>query len=427
MVHKVIPDHANDIGSTGEGRAIQADGQHLVGGGRATIQGTYLTAGNIVQNQGHRLGRCHTKLDIGLGIKRIREGLVEHIGIGQFEGYLDDGRIVEGAKAQAVAIRTYALFYSKRSRKPYDLTDHEFAQVYEGYARETRLSRQAALATRGQVLTQNRRLIESVYSSSSGGHTANNEDVWNTEPRTYLRGVPDPYDDSMSPYKNWTVILDRKDLLIDLSNRYGFELNGILVGTRSSDGRLRTVILRGENGVRRVIPASSLRAFVNKNMGEHLIKSTFFDLAVDKEDYIFEGRGYGHGVGLSQWGTVAQARDGRDYQTILNFYYTNVDLTNMDGSPTEDLGVALDETDVTLADAKVPMPNVDEDDTTQKKEKGPGWGTRLKRFFASLKPKKIQKPPSTTVARTEQTKPRAREPVKSSDPEQSTGRRRLGW
>ncbi|MCH8030715.1 MAG: SpoIID/LytB domain-containing protein, partial [Bacteroidetes bacterium] len=110
---------------------------------------------------------------------------------------------LEGVKAQAILARTYALRAAGK-HDAYDLVDDTRAQVYEGAEKETEVTRAATEATRGQVLTYRGSLVEALYSSSSGGHTASNEDIWNTRPVPYLRGRPDPYD-SAAPDHRWST------------------------------------------------------------------------------------------------------------------------------------------------------------------------------------------------------------------------------
>ncbi|HET7321050.1 MAG TPA: SpoIID/LytB domain-containing protein, partial [Longimicrobiaceae bacterium] len=99
---------------------------------------------------------------------------------------------LEAQKAQAVAARTYALSgMGKRRADGYDLLATTSDQVYGGAAAEQPLSTQAVQATRGVVATYDGKLIEALFSSTSGGHTASNEEVYNSSPIAYLRGVPD--------------------------------------------------------------------------------------------------------------------------------------------------------------------------------------------------------------------------------------------
>jgi stage II sporulation protein D len=248
-------------------------------------------------------------------------------GVVASEYTLDD---TEGMKAMAVVARTYALQGATASNGAYDHVDHVRSQVYRGVGSITAEARSAAEATRGEVLTHEGRIIQAVYSSSSGGHTANNEDVWDAdEELPYLRGKRDPYD-TASPHDDWQATVSRPALLRALSRHYGLEVNGFLLGDRSADGRVETVDLLGTNGSTRTVSSNDFRLAVNQSLSDVNLKSTLFDARRSGDQYVFEGQGFGHGVGLSQWGAHEMANRGFGYRDILSFYYTDVALTTLD-------------------------------------------------------------------------------------------------
>ena len=257
----------------------------------------------------------------------------------------------EGAKAVAVAVRTYALFAREQSAGAYDLGDD--VQAYEGAGAATSATQQAALATRGEVLMYRDRPIEPFYFASSGGHTANNEDVWGGPPRPYLRGRPDPYD--ASPYASWRQEIARDELLPVLSEAYGLAVSGIRVGERSPDGRAATLELMSAERDPLAVRASDVRQLVGDRSGAGTLPSTLFDVERVGERFVFAGRGAGHGVGLPLWSAREQARQGRSYTEILASYYTDVAL----GAIGDDLALPLP-TPPTVAQAgRPPLPEVE--------------------------------------------------------------------
>ncbi len=239
-------------------------------------------------------------------------------------------REIEGVKAQAVLARTYAL-RSKGKYGPYDVVDHVSSQVYRGISTETATSRRAAEATRGEVLTYRGNLIEAVYSSSSGGHTADNDAVWNGRPLPYLRGRQDPFDHA-SPDHEWTTSVNRDRLLRTLSTRYGMTVTGIEIGERSREGRARSIRLLGSRP--RSVPANDFRITINGTFGSRLLRSAFFSARREGDRYVFQGRGFGHGVGMSQYGAREQARQGYGYRDILAFYFAETRITQRDEAGT---------------------------------------------------------------------------------------------
>ncbi|WP_105011542.1 SpoIID/LytB domain-containing protein [Salinibacter sp. 10B] len=236
---------------------------------------------------------------------------------------LDD---TEGKKAMAVVARTYGLFASAKFGGAYDHADGTASQVYNGLDAVTKASRQAAQATAGEVLTHDGTLIQAVYFSSSGGHTANNEDVWNAkEPIPYLRGKKDPYD-TVSPHHTWSASVDRSPLLQALTRKRGSLVNGFVIDDRSPDGRVKTIKLLHSDGPNHRMNANTFRLVVNQGVDGAPLKSTWFDARRSGDTYIFDGHGFGHGVGLSQWGAHGMAEQGHSYRDILHFYYTDVEI-----------------------------------------------------------------------------------------------------
>ena len=238
----------------------------------------------------------------------------------------------EGAKAMAVVARTYGLFATQKFGPGIDHADGTLSQVYEGADVVTTRARRATESTRGQVLTYDGRPIQAVYFSSSGGHTADNEDVWDAEePLPYLRGRPDPHDEA-SPHHNWRVTVNRSALLRALTRARGTSVEGFTLGERASYGRLKTMNVIHSDDSRHTMNANAFRLAVNRRLEEEPLKSTWFDARREGDTYVFEGRGFGHGVGLSQWGAHAMAEDGRDYREILQYYYTDIAIRRHQGT-----------------------------------------------------------------------------------------------
>lgn len=237
---------------------------------------------------------------------------------------------LEGSKAMAVLARTYAL--RQRGRvADYDLVDTIEHQVYFGVEGIRDYARQAAAQTHGELLTFQGRLADAVYSASSGGYTAANNEVWNSTPVAYLRAQPDPYDARLSPHRSWTSRLDAAAFLAALSRSYGPDVTGFRVSARTDDGRAQQVRLALGSGESRTITASQFRRVANSLGGAMTLRSFLFDAALDGDKAVFTGKGFGHGVGLSQWGARAQALEGRSYRQILGYYFPGTALRAPDG------------------------------------------------------------------------------------------------
>ena len=236
-------------------------------------------------------------------------------------------REIEGCKAQAILARTYA---ARRAgaHAYHDLNDDHSSQVYRGMDTITETTRRAAEETAGQVLTYRGSLADAYYFSSSGGHTADNEAVWNGTPVPYLRGIPDPYD-TAAPDHQWRTTASRSAVLRALSSQYGGRVTGVQLGRRSRSGRVLQVELIG--GRHETITGAQFRRAVNGAVGGRTVRSTKFELHVEGDRFVFSGGGFGHGVGMSQYGALGQARAGRDYRDILLYYFQGTEVSG--GAP----------------------------------------------------------------------------------------------
>jgi stage II sporulation protein D len=229
---------------------------------------------------------------------------------------------MEAVKAQAVVARTYAL-YQKNIRKnaPYHLESTVMDQVYEGCDIEDSRALRGVKETAGQVLTYGGALIQAFYHSSCGGHTEAVENVWG-DPLPYLHGVDCKYC-LAAPSVRWSQNLSLARIESQLKNA-GYPVSGLrqlLPGERNQSGRLTEVVLVSSKG-RLTMSAVNFR----KAIGYGVIRSTNFDVKQAGGGVVFSGVGFGHGVGLCQWGAKQRAIDGFDYREILTYYYPGTKL-----------------------------------------------------------------------------------------------------
>ena len=239
-------------------------------------------------------------------------------------------RDLEASKAVAVCIRTLAYRALLNQTDPgFAMPDDEMWQVYGGTGSINPTIIQAVQSTRGQVLHYGNEFAEAVYFASSGGHTANNEDVWtSSQSLPYLRGKPDPYDRS-SPNHSWESTIPRNRLLSMLSQVYGFEVTDIEAAAQSRDGRINLMRLSGR-GQQKLVPGNEFRLNVSRVFGRESLRSTMFEINEQPDLYIFIGKGFGHGVGLNQWGALELAKKGNLYNEILGYYFDGLMLGHGD-------------------------------------------------------------------------------------------------
>jgi stage II sporulation protein D len=223
----------------------------------------------------------------------------------------------EALKTQAVAARTYALYKSATSgNRFYDLDTTTSTQVYKGLSSEYISTHDAVDNTQGQVMTYNGKVILAVFHSASGGHTENVEDVWSSR-LPYLRGVVDY--DQQSPVFEWTKFFSSSQLSRLIS---GIGNVRSLIPERTTPlGRVLSMRVVGDRGSKK-ITGTQLRKALD-------LRSTLVTVSADNGTFQILGRGYGHGIGLSQWGTYYLAQQGVNYQQILTHYYQNARLTSL--------------------------------------------------------------------------------------------------
>jgi stage II sporulation protein D len=231
----------------------------------------------------------------------------------------------EALKAQAIAARTYALYHMEKNRhRPYDMTATTDCQVYGGLSAERESSNRAVDDTRGIVLTYKDQLVLAYFHAHSGGVTEDARRIWKAE-IPYLKSVQDHYS-SKAPNNIWrqTFSLDEiRKMLNKGAGDFG-PIKKISPHEMSPTGRLiRIKILHGKRET--VMNAYDFRM----KMDPVLIKSTFFDIVQTGQDVTFAGKGYGHGVGMSQWGAYVMAGEGFTWPEILQYYYQDVDIRKL--------------------------------------------------------------------------------------------------
>jgi stage II sporulation protein D len=225
-------------------------------------------------------------------------------------------------QALAIAIRTYTLKNRDRhARDGYDLCDSTHCQVPRP---STPISRRAAMATVGQVLTYRGDLAEVFYSASCGGRSERAADVWPGADYPYLASR---LDDVCEDDLEWTIEVALRDVQQALE-RVGFEgdrLRDIHVDGRTSSGRAARLRLSGMRPD--VIAADQFRLAI----GAVLLRSTAF--TVDKRGGAlrFTGRGFGHGVGMCVIGAARRATRGETARAILAQYYPGLEVTPLSG------------------------------------------------------------------------------------------------
>lgn len=223
---------------------------------------------------------------------------------------------LEGLKAQTIAARSYAIAnLGKHQNEGYDVKANTEDQVYLGVQTEAENSNRAVAETKGLVLTHEGKTVCAFFHSSGGGHTEIAEHVWK-KGVPYLRSVPD-FDDQ-SPHFAWNreiQVANIEEALRKQGKDVGAVL-GIFPLARTASQRLQNALIAG-----------TLQTLIVS--GEELRKlfsapSSVFNIGQAANAYLLAGRGFGHGLGMSQWGAKYLSEQGYNAAQILSYYYRDV-------------------------------------------------------------------------------------------------------
>lgn len=231
---------------------------------------------------------------------------------------------METLKAQAIAARTYALYQkSVRQEEDYDLTSDIYSQVYGGRGSERLKTNRAVDLTRSKVLTFNKEIFPTYYHATCGGRTEDASNLWDID-LAPLKGVKCSFC-RHSPHYKWKYKL----LTTDLEEKLflaGYDAGGvkdIKLEGKTSSGRVKDLILSGNKAL--TIPAKDFRLAISPNH----IRSTYFRITGKGRQFIFNGRGWGHGAGMCQWGAFFLGLKRYKAERILKLYYPGARVTRL--------------------------------------------------------------------------------------------------
>ena len=260
-------------------------------------------------------------------VKRVNKNTIETIPlekylIGVLSGEMPVSYDIEALKAQAVAARTYTLKKMETNKNnQYDLVDTTDDQVYldESYLKEywddnyeeyTKKIKQAVNETTGQYLTYDGKIIKAFFFSTSSGMTENCKDVFG-ENLPYLVSVASTWDEnspSYSDYKEFTKEEFYQKLNLPYQEKLDIEIN------RNDTNSISTININGN-----VLKGTDFRY-------ELSLKSTNMEIKEEQGKIIIISKGFGHGVGLSQYGAQEMALKGCKYDEILKHYYQGIEF-----------------------------------------------------------------------------------------------------
>ena len=229
----------------------------------------------------------------------------------------------EALKAQAIAARTYAMYKKETRNLEYDLIMGTKDQAYKN--NQTLLAqwglnffkyylkiREAVIDTQGKVLTYDGQVINAFYFSMSNGYTENSELVFKQD-LPYLNSVPSSWDNESIENYRYTTTISREDFCSSLE--ISCDTITITNIERSNSNRILNITINDKT-----FSGTEVRTKLG-------LRSTDFDMEISSNEIKITTRGYGHGVGMSQYGANGMAKEGYSYEEILKHYYQNTEIS----------------------------------------------------------------------------------------------------
>ncbi len=250
-----------------------------------------------------------------------KENLEEYV-VGVVSAEMPSVFNMEALKAQAVAARTYALYKKQTRNLSYDLIIGTKDQAYKN--NETLLNlwqtnffanylkiREAVESTKGEVLTYQGKIINAFYFSMSNGYTEKSELVF-SQSLPYLNSVSSSWDNEVLPNFTYTVTLSKQNFCQKLD--ITCDVISVDALKRSDTHRVLEITINNKT-----FKGTAFRALLG-------LRSTDFELTLKDDEIQITTKGYGHGVGMSQYGANGMASEGYTYEDILKYYYQNTEI-----------------------------------------------------------------------------------------------------
>ncbi|MBU1125135.1 MAG: SpoIID/LytB domain-containing protein [Candidatus Omnitrophica bacterium] len=232
---------------------------------------------------------------------------------------------MEVLKAQAIVCRSYAVYQKQANRSQvFDLTNDQYSQIYGGRTSERSRTNKVVEETAGLVLSFQEKVIPAYFHATCGGHTEDASRLWNTDVAC-LKGVVCKFCQG-SPHYQWHCVLALSQIEESLKSA-GYpitKMKDIRIISRNTSGRIVDLeLISAKKSL--TISAKDFRLALNPR----ILRSTNFTVRVAGNEAVFEGKGWGHGVGFCQWGGYFMAKDGRSFREILSYYYPGTEVVTV--------------------------------------------------------------------------------------------------
>ncbi|MFH0731826.1 MAG: SpoIID/LytB domain-containing protein [Candidatus Omnitrophota bacterium] len=267
-----------------------------------------------------------------LQIVKTKDGLLSAINMLGIEDYIkgvlyheiSNKWPMEAIKAQAVTSRTFAIYQAQQNAgNDYYLNADVKSQVYRGVFAEKYRTDKAVDQTKGEILICGNKILPAFFHSTCGGSTENVSNLWKVSSKA-LKGIRCSFCGN-APLFNWKAAIPLTEIADKISKTKGriSQIQTINILSRNRSGRVSNVKIIADKNI--VISAKDLREILSPR----IIRSTNFVVTIIGDAAVFHGRGWGHGVGMCQWGTFAMAKKGYDYKQILEYYYPKAEVVEL--------------------------------------------------------------------------------------------------
>ena len=258
-----------------------------------------------------------------------RFSILEEIGIEEYLPGVVEGEMPmmwndDALQAQVIAVRTYVIYKTKiKTNALYHINKLDLA--YKGSYMNQAKTKEIVNKTRGTVMVYDWKLFPGYFHSTCGGHTEDINLVFNLKSIPPLSGVDCGYC-SNSKYYHWKKRLGRNEIQnkLNATKSKVKRIRNILTEQIGPGGHCSTIKIEHTGGTKRV-NANDFRLIIGPNN----LRSTSFSIKNSGSTFVFEGRGWGHGVGLCQYGTQNMAKSGFRWYDILRYYYPEIDLVKI--------------------------------------------------------------------------------------------------
>lgn len=234
---------------------------------------------------------------------------------------------IEAIKAQAVAARTFALYQMRQNKSgDYDLTNDIYSQVYSGATSERWSTTRGVKLTKGQVLVYNGDIFPTYYHATCGGRTEDASNLWNINIPP-LKGVECSFCKE-SPHYKWSRNIPLPEIEKKL-NGSGYKvgrIKSVTILSRNASGRIDKIEIKDDADVTCILTAKEFRQI----LGPNDVRSANFEASLGNGKLSLSGIGWGHGVGMCQWGAKGMSEKSGKYDEILKHYYPGTEITTID-------------------------------------------------------------------------------------------------